>query len=198
MGLSRELEELHSLYGKELGRIRDEYQATTGKRFVLTEADVTLTETLVKFDTAILANSVDGRVDELRAILLRSVITGVLPDIASMAEDIGAKTAAEGATILRTGLMGFNRAVSMAKAKEDFGPNPLFLYIGPDDKVTRPFCHARVDKVFDQKTIDSWDNGTDLPANIYCGGYNCRHHLRPVSKQLAEELGGVSDVQTEG
>jgi hypothetical protein len=45
-----------------------------------------------------------------------------------------------------------------------------------------------VDEIYTEAQIAKMDNGTDLPVAVYCGGYNCRHHWRPVSDELAKEL----------
>ena len=55
-----------------------------------------------------------------------------------------------------------------------------FLYSGPIDGRTRPFCADRVGRVFSRKAIDAMDNG-QLP-NVYltCGGHQCRHTWLPI------------------
>src|SRR5262249_41168603 len=89
-------------------------------------------------------------------------------------------------TELVTTRMAYSRVVHMEKAKR--AGITKFLYVGPDDDITRPFCHEHVDQVFTAEEIARMDNGQDLPVEIYCGGFNCRHHWRPVSDELAEEL----------
>jgi hypothetical protein len=118
---------------------------------------------------------------------MRSVLVGARPDIGALHSDIGGAAISESKTVINTAIQGFNRAVNEKKAK-DLGLT-LFLYVGPDDDVTRPFCQDRVDQIFTQEEIDSWDNGQGLPADVYLGGYNCRHHLRPLTEELAAELG---------
>lgn len=59
---------------------------------------------------------------------------------------------------------------------------------------TRPFCWRRVGNLYDEKTIESWNaqewsgkiEGSDV--KITAGGYQCRHHLSWVSKEMAETL----------
>ena len=55
-----------------------------------------------------------------------------------------------------------------------------FLYAGPEDSRNRPFCAERVNKSFSIAEIDGWDNQQGIPANVYLGGYGCRHWLVPV------------------
>lgn len=60
-------------------------------------------------------------------------------------------------------------------------PGELFLYVGPVDGKTRPFCLERVGKVYTRAEIDQWDNGQLSNPLVTGGGYNCRHVARRVS-----------------
>ncbi|MFG0245749.1 MAG: hypothetical protein ACF8MF_06845 [Phycisphaerales bacterium JB052] len=65
-----------------------------------------------------------------------------------------------------------------------------FRYSGPADSVTRPFCSKLVNKVFTRQQIEKMDNGQSGNAAdvfIAAGGYNCRHHWRPVKREWYEE-----------
>jgi hypothetical protein len=62
---------------------------------------------------------------------------------------------------------------------------------------TRPFCEERVGNFYHQKEIESWANidwqgkrpgTTSSSIFIYCGGYNCRHSLIPVSETLVPKI----------
>lgn len=81
----------------------------------------------------------------------------------------------------------FARQVEALKTDEE----DVFAFLGPADKKTRPFCHARVGKVFTRDQIHDMDNG-QLP-NVFLtgGGYNCRHQWIAVSKvsELRELVG---------
>lgn len=77
-----------------------------------------------------------------------------------------------------TAISGFEQQVSNMLAT-DSGIE-YFEYVGPDDNITRPFCAEHLGEV---KTLEEWsklDNGTDLPVEIYCGGYRCRHTLESI------------------
>lgn len=52
-----------------------------------------------------------------------------------------------------------------------------FEYEGPDDKITRAFCHhlLQVKKVYTREQIDRMDNGQIPDVFVSCGGFNCRH-----------------------
>lgn len=66
-----------------------------------------------------------------------------------------------------------------------------FLYVGPLDSETRPFCISKVGNIYSRKQIDAMRNGqnaevSDVWSNR--GGYNCRHRWVAVSPGLAEKL----------
>ncbi len=69
------------------------------------------------------------------------------------------------------------------------------VYSGTLEEDSRPFCIARVNKVYSRKQIESW-KGLEFqgkPKYGYdpftdCGGFNCRHHLSWVSDEIAQHL----------
>lgn len=69
------------------------------------------------------------------------------------------------------------------------------VYSGTIKDNTRPFCKARVNKVYSREEIESWKD-IDFQGKpkgfydpfVHFGGYNCRHHLAWVSDELAEKL----------
>lgn len=67
-------------------------------------------------------------------------------------------------------------------------------YSGTIKDNTRPFCKARVNKVFTREQIESWKNLSfqGKPPNyspeIDLGGYNCRHSLDWISDELAQRF----------
>ena len=69
------------------------------------------------------------------------------------------------------------------------------IYSGTLMKDSRPFCVARVNKVFSRPQIAAWENlqFAGKPKTGYdpftdCGGHNCRHHLSWISDEIAERL----------
>ncbi len=68
------------------------------------------------------------------------------------------------------------------------------VYSGTLMDTSRPFCEARVNKVFSRKEIASWAGlEFDGKPRIYdpfmdCGGHNCRHHLSWISNEIAAHL----------
>ncbi len=81
-----------------------------------------------------------------------------------------------------------------------------FKYRGSEIPTSRPFCKERHQKYFHKKEIEAWGNGEKTlgfqtpdktghwsgeiegtgPKTIfnYCGGWNCRHSLGPVSIEM--------------
>ena len=55
----------------------------------------------------------------------------------------------------------------------------IFEYVGPVDKVTRPFCLAHVGDAMSKDEWNALDNGRGQPKPVFQfgGGYNCRHTL---------------------
>jgi hypothetical protein len=86
----------------------------------------------------------------------------------------------EARTLYDTTVNVFARQVEALKSKGD--PDEVYAYLGPADRKLRPFCHARVGKVFTRREIDAMDN-EQLP-NVFLtgGGYNCRHSWIALSK----------------
>ena len=81
------------------------------------------------------------------------------------------------------GLMDFDRAINMNMALEAGAEK--FVYIGPDDDVTRDHCDKHVGRTM---TVDeirkawegSWSGKREGSPFVVAGGYNCRHHWSPT------------------
>lgn len=65
-----------------------------------------------------------------------------------------------------------------------------FVYLGPDDGVTRPFCQQLVGTWLTKGEIGSLDNGQTGGGTAFVtrGGYNCRHSwlALPTEEERAE------------
>lgn len=69
------------------------------------------------------------------------------------------------------------------------------IYSGTVMDTTRPFCEARVNKVFSREEIADWAK-VDFQGKpkigydpfMDCGGFNCRHHLSFISDEIAAHL----------
>lgn len=78
--------------------------------------------------------------------------------------------------------MNYHNQVNLQKA-EGLDINH-FLYVGDIMASSRRFCKRRAGKVYTRGQINSWNetrwDGKSGPAFTHRGGYNCRHHWRPV------------------
>lgn len=188
-GLDAEVRKLRTIYGFELKAVRDTFE-TLGTKQVFSSTDSTVVETLIDFDVDKIAAHVKADAEDLKATLMRSVLVPGEKDLFSIVE---ARTGAlEGSlnTEMQTMVQAFSRTVTAKKA-EDLGFN-LMIYLGPDDKITRPFCKhvlRRSPAIYTLDEIKAMDNEQGLPVLQYAGGYNCRHQWRPVSEERARELG---------
>jgi hypothetical protein len=84
----------------------------------------------------------------------------------------------EARTLYDTTVSVFGRQVELMKSK----PDDVFVYMGPLDRKTRPFCRERVGKVYTRAEIDAMDNKQLPNTFLTAGGYNCRHQFTAVSK----------------
>lgn len=131
---------------------------------------------------------VDRYLGDVRTAVLDTVLLGKKPDLAAAAEAAGPRVFSYLKTELNTALIAYQRVAHFEAANE--AGIDKFLYVGPLDRITRPFCQEHVGKVYTRDEIASLDNEQGLPVEVYGGGYNCRHHWRPVSDELARELQG--------
>ena len=84
---------------------------------------------------------------------------------------------------------------------EQLGLN-YFIYVGTEIKTTRPFCRSRHSKTFSREQGEAWDTMDwqgkieDVPFFDQAGGYNCRHTIRWITDEEAEER-GVTEMNEE-
>lgn len=189
LGLKEELKAIERIYSAQIKHVREEFEKL-GVRQVFSDVDVNIIGSLIDFDTAAVANKINAYTDDVGSTMMRSVIAGESPDFISIHEKFGKTLGRQIETETQTLLAGFSRSVTVGKGK-DLGFD-LWLYVGPDDKVTRPFCdHLLQDDppIYTTEEIQGMDNEQGLPVFEYGGGYNCRHDWRPVSPELAQQMG---------
>lgn len=192
-GLKERFAKLKEMFHAEYEAVTQEFRDTTGKAALLSDFTRKNLQALVDERLDMASTYITDYVGDVRGAVLDSVVAGVAVnplDILSTAEG---RNFANLATEINTTLMAYQRIVHFEKA--DKAGIDKFLYVGPDDDITRPFCAEHVDQIFTRDEIDAMDNGTDLPVSIYCGGYNCRHHWRPVSDELAKEIEDANNGQ---
>lgn len=89
-------------------------------------------------------------------------------------------------TYAQTSQMGYDRHVGNRMAEETGFVD--YIYLGPDDSITRPFCNSHINKVFTLEEIQSLSNGQNLSVRQYGGGWNCRHFFQVVDPETAQEI----------
>ncbi len=87
-------------------------------------------------------------------------------------------------TEIKTKISQYGRGIT-AIAAEVAGLDH-YLYTGPRDGITRPFCRALVNKVVTESQMSKLNNGQGLSVKISGGGYNCRHSWSPVTDSFIQ------------
>ena len=83
-------------------------------------------------------------------------------------------------TEVKTRISQYGRSITAAAAAA--ADLDHYLYTGPLDGLTRPFCKALIGKVVTSEQMRKLNNGQGLNVMTSCGGYNCRHTWSPVSE----------------
>jgi len=177
-GLQEQLGRLKEIYREEYAEASELFERTTGKKALLGGTAKEVLAALEDDRLALAGKMVESYLGDVRSYVLDSVMAGTRPTMTELKDAYGDTVARQLQTEIDTSVAAYHRLTNRLKAEK--AGIDKFLYAGPDDKVTRPFCAERVGQVFTQDEIDSWDNGTDLPANVYLGGWNCRHRLLAV------------------
>lgn len=190
-GLAKEFGRLRAIYAEELKFIASEFKALGIKTF--TDTDKALVNTLIDFEMSRVSNELRAYTGDVQAVMMRGVLVGDVPKFRDLQEELGARTVAQLTTEVKTGLAGFNRTVTVSKAVS--AGFKLFLYLGPDDQITRPFCSKVLSKdpaIYTYEEILEMDNDRGLPVIQYGGGYNCRHEWLPIEEEEAVRRGWES------
>ena len=87
-------------------------------------------------------------------------------------------------TEVKTRISQYGRGIT-AVAAETAGLDN-YLYTGPRDGITRPFCRALINLVVNEKQMRRLNNGQGLSVITSGGGYNCRHSWSPVTEGFIE------------
>lgn len=139
-------------------------------------------------DSVVGLSTFDGLVDSIQETLLGG-------DEQDRAAAVG-----RAETMANTLAQSFDRTLTARKAAES--GIDTFVYLGPEDGLTRPFCQAVLsgdgDKefnipatengVYTLEQIEAMDNGVPgLQVLQFGGGYNCRHKFEAVAGKVAQE-----------
>lgn len=95
-------------------------------------------------------------------------------------------------------LMQFDASVNTAIGKQTGATK--WKYYGTTIRDTRPFCRQHVNQVFTTEEIEetwagSWKGKASGDPYIVRGGYNCRHHWRPVFDEEPDTQETQSDQE---
>lgn len=132
--------------------------------------------------------------DDLARALWQATVRGVFASrsVGAILADLGAvidRTEPQIRTLYDLGISIFSRQVESLMAGSE--PDTPYLYAGPLDGKTRPFCLARVGRVYTRAQIATMDNQQIDNVFLTGGGYNCRHQFLEVSKygELGDYIG---------
>ena len=138
-------------------------------------------------------------IDRAAAVRIRQGILtnlGEIPtaEVAQRIADEQEQSIGRATTEARTQLAEADRFVNETTRRsiDPEGEQFLMAYIGPDDRITRPFCDALVNKAFKLTDFNKLRNGqTATHPRISGGGYNCRHDVRAVidDNEILSDLG---------
>ena len=194
-GLKDELDKLREIYADQLSFIQEKLSAA-GLDPEFSYLDKSIVRTLSTFDENSIAQQVSASVDDISGPIMRTVITGQDIDSSIYSDDIDS-LGRNLETDVNTSVLTFARTVTVAKAI-DSGLD-LFIYIGPDDKVTRPFCQQVLEgtypglerdaPIYSIDEIQKMDNEQGSDVLTTCGGWNCRHEFAPIDPEKAAEMG---------
>ncbi len=121
---------------------------------------------------------------ELARVIRRGVTSGL--DLSDLQAELAQRldtTMGRAAVLADRGMRDFHEAAvkeTGRKAAEALGETLVYVYVGPEDGVTRDYCEARVDKYLTQEQADALD-----PTERY----NCRHSLAATTLAEAREEG---------
>jgi len=190
-GVDDEIGGLLDIYREELGAIEELFNLTTTRNLTYSNIDADVIDALINFDIERTRGEVLQYAEEIKSVIMRSVLTGNAPNIRDLHDELGDSTFNNIETELRTSVTGFSQSLNNAKALE--AGLELFLYIGPDDDATREFCadvlESRTPPIYTAEEIADMDNGQGLEVATYMGGYNCRHRWSALSLDVAKSLG---------
>lgn len=190
----RQGDEVADLLRRNFGKVIARYERaseTVAASTLEALAGADIPEAFTAQSLASLRAQVDGTLDDVATIAeegageLRTLIVDIVRSQVPPEEALDALigkldgAAARAATMLDTGLAAFDREVSGQVATE--AGVEWFLYDGPVDDLTRPYCQERVGKRYTLDSLDAVPNDTGPnPPSRYGGGWNCRHRLVPL------------------
>lgn len=148
----------------------------------------------------VLLHQQSATLEGLRDIVVKVAINGKRKALAKVngleprkLSDLIAKsfqvTDGQARTLAATGMATFYRVATARALDQVEKETPLrYVYDGPDDRLTREFCHRlksdmQSGRSWTKAEIEAMDNGQLPNPFLSCGGYNCRHQWRIALNQ---------------
>jgi len=186
-GLSDSVEDFIEQQNKLLDAINESISAvepTWTPLFIESEVDAIRTLTVQNvFDDIVVPTVAKNVKESLTSMVIDTPPTMAISNLALTLER-GAGTLQ---TEVRTKISQFGRSVNMIAA--DAVGLDHYLYTGPRDGITRPFCRPLINKVVDKTQLGKLNNGQGLSVRTSGGGYNCRHSWSPVTESFMKAAG---------
>lgn len=189
-GFKKKMTELGVIYGKQIKEVRKTFKDNQLKSTIGIVNKEAL-ESLVTLNVEALQTKSANIIGDIRPKILESTILGQKIDLRALKKTLSSKIYNQVKTEVNQSLNTFYRTATVLQAK-NLGLEK-FLYVGPDDNVTRPFCSQLLERqppIYTIKEIEAMDNGQGLDVLTNGGGWNCRHEWTPVSDELEKELKG--------
>ncbi len=144
-------------------------------------------QAIVDGQTAEVAKSFGAAASDIRQLLAVATTTSAQVSIVDLEARIAATmetTLARVRPAVDAAVMGAGRlatVVATQAAADEEGVDFVYLYSGPLDATTRPFCAQHLGKAYTLQALQRLDNGQLSPVQTFAGGYNCRHLLSPIT-----------------
>ena len=177
----------------------EQYNSLTDKQIAFAQSmgivldidfrDIEVLKKLKEIDLAAMYSQGEALDNAIKKALVNGIATGssyddvinnISTSLLGAGETVG-MLAKYADTYLRTSLFGLSRMIDK-EIYEKAGGYKKYLYVGPIDIRTRPFCTSHVGNEYTEKQIEKFpaQNGSGLDPWFSPGGWNCRHRLIPV------------------
>lgn len=149
----------------------------------------TAIDRIVRGQTADIVDVFGAAANDMRlAVNTATTMGGTLADLNEVvAQKLGTSIVRAQAAV-DSAVMAAGRVTLMDGAAST-GLDYVYVYIGPSDGKTRPFCKGLLGKAYTSSSMSRLNNGAGLPVREYCGGYNCRHSWSPMVRAEARRDG---------
>jgi len=116
---------------------------------------------------------------------LRDLLVDVPPNIVmSNLEQKLKRSEGRQLTEVKTRISQYGRGITAAAAEA--ADMSYYLYTGPMDGITRPFCRELINLVVSKAQMKRLNNQQGLSVLTSGGGYNCRHSWSPITLGFIE------------